>query len=84
MPKSPAPYMKRKLDRLVARYIYSSYTPFLAVENRKFQMVSGLHPGFSLPTREEVQGHLNSVYNELEQGPASQLKDEAVTVDCWR
>ena len=64
MPKPSAPDMKRKLDRLVAQYIYSSNTPFVAVENREFQqMVGGLHTGYCPPNREEVSGNLlDSVY----------------------
>ena len=82
------PEEKRKLHSSVARYFYSSNTPFRDVENQEFQdMIQALHPGYSPPNRAQIGGNqLDSVYSELRKTTAEKLTGQLVTlsVGCWR
>ena len=81
------PEQKRKLDLSIARYFYSSNTPFRDVENEEFQdMIKALHPGYPPPNRAHIDGNLlNSVNSDFRKTTAERLTGQLVSlsVACW-
>jgi hypothetical protein len=75
------------IDHQIARYIYSTNSPFSSVEHPEFKkMVSSLRPGYEPPSRHDIAGRLlDSVHETLAEECVSILENQDVCMmlDGW-
>ena len=75
------------LDEQIARYIYATNTPFVAVEHPEFvKLISMLRPGYSPPSRYDVGGKLlDKVQDSLMNICRQTLENKTVSLslDGW-
>ncbi|XP_029655938.1 uncharacterized protein LOC115229781 [Octopus sinensis] len=78
---------KDLMDLQLARYIFSTNTPFAAVEHPEFvKFVQMLLPGYRLPSRHQIGGTLlDHVYDQIHEDCRQRLQDKTVSMmlDGW-
>lgn len=77
----------KQLDKQIARFIYGTNSPFIAVQHPEFcKLINMLRPGYTPPTRQYIAGTLlNNVYNDLKIDLKNKLNGKIVclALDGW-